>query len=64
MLQTAVNEDSVFLNCMASFCSIVLEGNVPEAVRPIFFGASLVALQKKSGGVRPIAVGCIPCVNL
>ena len=27
-------------------------------VRPFFFGASLVALRKKCGGVRPIAVGC------
>ena len=58
MLSIAGDEDSVFLNSLASFCSMVLEGRVPEAVRPIFFGASLVALQKKSGGVRPIAVGC------
>ena len=28
-----------------------------DAVRPFFFGASLVALKKKSGGVRPITVG-------
>ena len=27
-------------------------------MRPFFFGASLVALKKKCGGVRPIAVGC------
>ena len=27
-------------------------------MRPFFFGASLVALRKKAGGVRPIAVGC------
>ena len=31
---------------------------MPEAVQPFFFCASLVALEKKSGGVRPIAVGC------
>jgi len=31
---------------------------MPEEVRPFFFGASLVALRKSSGGVRPIAVGC------
>ena len=27
-------------------------------VKPFFFGTTLVALNKKSGGVRPIAVGC------
>jgi len=31
---------------------------VPDAVRPFFFGASLVALEKKLRGVRPITVGC------
>ena len=31
---------------------------MPDAVRPLFFGASLVALEKTSVGVRPIAVGC------
>ena len=37
---------------------MVLQGDVPVDVRPLFFGASLVALRKKCGGVRPIAVGC------
>ena len=31
---------------------------MPAIVCPFFFGAALVALKKKSGGVRPIAVGC------
>ena len=31
---------------------------MPEEIRPVFFGAILVALEKKSGGVRPITVGC------
>ena len=30
---------------------------MPPPVRSTFFGASLIALQKKGGGVRPIAVG-------
>ena len=37
---------------------MVLRGDVPDEVRPLFFGASLVALRKKTGGVRSIAVGC------
>ena len=36
---------------------IVLEGKTPLTVRPTFLGASLIALNKKRGGVRPIAVG-------
>ena len=46
------------LTALTDFCSLVLRGDVPQEVRPFFFGASLVALRKKSGGVRPIAVGC------
>ena len=58
MLQCSRGEGSPFVSTLAAFCSLVLGGGVPEAVRPFFFGASLVALEKKSGGVRPIAVGC------
>ena len=39
------------------FNKIVLCGNVPEEVCPIFYGANLTALSKPDGGVRPIAVG-------
>ena len=34
-----------------------LAGGVPADVRPIFFGASLHALKKKEGGIRPISIG-------
>ena len=36
---------------------IVLCGNIPDAVQSSFFGATLIALSKKDGGVRPISVG-------
>ncbi|KAG1702407.1 Retrotransposable element SLACS protein [Nymphon striatum] len=39
------------LNC------IVLSGDIPENVCPTFYGASLMALSKKDGGLRPIAIG-------
>ena len=58
LLQVDGDEDSRFLQSLASFCTLVMEGRVPSTIRPFFFGASLVALEKKSGGVRPIAVGC------
>ena len=31
---------------------------MPDEIRPTFFGARLIALNKKDGGIRPIAVGC------
>ena len=31
--------------------------NMPHRRRPILFGGSLIALEKKSGGVRPIVIG-------
>ncbi len=37
---------------------LVLHGNTLEKVSPFCFWPSFVALNKKSGGVRPIAVGC------
>ena len=40
-----------------SINNIVLAGQVPEEIQPYFYGASLVALGKKDGGVRPIACG-------
>ena len=58
ILQVAGGESSAFAQSLASFCALVMEGRVPDVVRPFFFGATLVALEKKSGGVRPIAVGC------
>ena len=30
---------------------------MPRRRRPILFGGSLIALEKNSGGVRPIAIG-------
>ncbi|XP_021953585.1 uncharacterized protein LOC110850460 [Folsomia candida] len=42
---------------MRAFLNKVLAGGVPSTFCPFFFGASLTALKKKSGGIRPIAVG-------
>ena len=53
LLQVSGDGDSPFLQSLASFCALVLEGRVP-----VDFGTTLVALEKRSGGVRPIAVGC------
>ena len=42
---------------MTNLCNLISRGEVPEMVRPLFFGASLCAPSKKDGGIRPIAVG-------
>ena len=44
---------------LTEFANVCLGGNVPPTVRPMFCGASLCALNKKDGGIRPIiTVGC------
>jgi hypothetical protein len=46
-----------------------MRGKCPPSVTPVFFGGRLIALQKKSGGIRPIAIGytwrrlAAKCVN-
>ena len=47
-----IPEESPFLRA-----TLVLHSGIPAEIRHFFFGASLVALRKKSGGVRPTAVG-------
>ena len=46
------------LASLTEFVNLILRGEVPEFARPMFYGASLCALMKKDGGIRPIAVGC------
>ena len=45
------------LTALTSFTNLVLSGDTPAQMRPLFFGATLTALNKKDGGVRPIAIG-------
>jgi len=46
-----------------------MTGKCPSSVTPIFFGGRLIALQKKSGSISPIAIGytwrrlAAKCVN-
>ena len=45
------------LSAISVFLGIVVGGSVPAGIRPLFFGGRLLALLKKDGGLRPIAVG-------
>ena len=46
-----------FLPALTSFVNLLLRGVCPPEIRPVLFGGNLIALGKKSGGIRPIAVG-------
>jgi len=48
---------SGLLSGITSLVNVLMEGVVPEVIRPYLFGGRLVALLKKGGGVRPIVVG-------
>ena len=56
-----VKEAKDLMQALTSFVNFILEGRTPDLVRSTFFGASLIALNKKDGGIRPIAVGFTLC---
>ena len=47
------------LSALTAFINMTLAGHCPADVAPIFFGGRLIALNKKSGGIRPIAIGLV-----
>ena len=42
---------------LTGFVNCLLQGHIHPQVSPVLFGGNLIALEKKSGGIRPIAVG-------
>ena len=46
-----------FLTALTAFVNLALAGGYPSEVTPVFFGGRLLALNKKTGGIRPIAIG-------
>ena len=49
---SAVVGGPLLLEALTSFINLVIDGKTPPPARPFFFGASLIALDKKDGGVR------------
>jgi hypothetical protein len=47
------------LGALTRLVNLMAAGKVPEGAAPFIFGANLFALLKKSGGLRPVAVGNI-----
>ena len=48
----------ILLNSITSLVTLILKGNTPNQIHSYFFGATLVGLANKDGGVRPITIGC------
>ena len=48
----------ITLKALCFLISLILSGRTPPVISPHFIGASLIALRKKGGGIRPIAVRC------
>ena len=49
--------DGRLLNQLVQFINLLLNGGLSQQINEIIFRANLIALPKKYGGVRPIAVG-------
>ena len=47
------------LASLTRLANLMLNGGVPKFACPALYGASLCALTKKDGGIRPIAVGSV-----
>jgi hypothetical protein len=56
-LVSTEGENSPLLALITDLVNGLYKGIVPEQVRPVFFGGRLIALAKKDGGLRPIAIG-------
>ena len=51
------NVGSALLVHLTSLINLMLSGNVNESIIDILYGANLIALKKRDGGIRPIAIG-------
>ena len=49
--------DDKLNNSLTDFVNLLLKGNLAVPVREKLYGGRLIALQKRDGGIRPLAVG-------
>ena len=45
------------LKSLTNLCNFLLSGKLNSDIRPYFYGASLIGISKKDGGIGPIAIG-------
>ena len=53
----ADNTNSKLLEAVTSLVNLMLAGGMDQEVNEIIYGGRLIALKKKNGGLRPIAIG-------
>ena len=53
----AADNEHTLLGALVNLCERSINGSLPSFVLKFFYGASLWAFRKKSGGLRPIACG-------
>ena len=59
MLKSVGEPSRHLLSSLTNLCNLLLSGKVLQDVIPSLYGASLLALTKPCGGIRPIAIGCV-----
>ena len=53
--------DEKLKTAVTDFVNVILNDELPMLVQYIFFGGRIIALEKKNGGIRPIAVSYTLC---
>ena len=54
---TCDETNSLLVEVITDFVNLLLSGISDQLINNIFYGGRLIALQKKSGGISPIAIG-------
>lgn len=57
--KSANDQGKKLLENITKLVNFMLEGKVNDEILKFVYGANLCALNKKDGGLRPIAVGCV-----
>ena len=56
-LTSCLEAGRALVTAVTGLINLLLQGQCPPEVATVLFGGRLFALQKKSGGIRPIAIG-------
>lgn len=54
---TAPGVSGDLLEVLVEFVNTLLNGGLPDNINEVLYGGNLLAVQKKDGGIRPIAIG-------
>ena len=54
---TCDETNSLLVKVITGFVNLILSGISDQLISNIFYGGRLIALQKKSGDIKPIAIG-------